>query len=269
MIIIIIKLPNMMNLPFSMRESSLKERKEFYEDFIIAKSRNWIGRDVVYAMILGKHTNIFLDKYKEDKNKPLIIDNYSSLEEVKDKFLCFLPEGVYYDRNYYKDLSLCHTYDLKKAWNWHNFDGQELAFDLDPENVNCPVHGNLQKRMKEGRGLSFCRKAFELTKNNTIHLYENLTSTFTDIRIVFSGRGFHIHVFDDSARTLDKKERIELANRYKKYGIDKWITTGEMRLIRLPFSLNAISSRIAIPLKKSEIKDFNPETKALPDFITN
>ena len=112
--------------------------------------------------------------------------------------------------------------------------------------------------MNQGRGLSFCEKAFEVTKENTISLYEKLLEDYSKIKIVFSGRGFHIHVFD--------KETIKL-NRYNDYGIDKWVTSGEMRLIRLPYTLNGISSRIVKPISKKEVEFFNPEKDALPSFV--
>jgi len=258
-----------MKLPFKMRASLLKERTKFYTSFNIDIANQWIGRPVVFAMILGKHTNIYPKQYEEDKKTPLIVDNYNSLKDVKKKIVHFLPEGVYYDRNYYKDLSRCHSKNLRNVWGWENFDGQELVFDLDPENVNCPIHGSLQQRMEKGWGLSFCEKAFEIIKENTINLFDELNKQYHDIRIVFSGRGFHIHIFDESVKKIKMKKRKEIANKYKKYGIDKWVTSGEMRLIRLPYSLNGVSSRIVTPLEKTEIKDFNPSINALPKFVSD
>lgn len=258
-----------MNLPLRLRVSTLEERNRFYTNFNIGKATQWIGRAVVYAMILGKHSNIYPKQYDKDKKIPLIIDNYDSLKEVKKKIIHFLPEGVYYDRNYYKDISLCHSKNLKNVWDWDNFDGQELAFDLDPENINCPIHGSLQERMEKGWGLSFCKTAFELIKKNTFTLFEELNQQYNDVRIVFSGRGFHIHVFDESVRNKNLQERKEIAETYNKYGIDKWVTTGEMRLIRLPYSLNGFSSRIVMPIKKTELKDFDPSIQAVPKFISD
>lgn len=258
-----------MKLPYNMRPSTLEERKQFYSDFDMKIIKSWEKRELVYAVIIGRHSDIYLEKYEEDKNIPLIIDKYKSLEQVKQKILKFLPEGVYYDRNHYKDVSLCHNYNLRKAWNWDNFLGQELAFDLDPENVNCPLHGSLQKRMNKGWGLSFCEKAFELIIENTINLYEKLTEDYSKIKIVFSGRGFHIHVFDKEIIKLSRGEREKIAVKYSKYGVDKWVTSGEMRLIRLPYTLNGTASRIVKPLSKKELEEFNPEKDALPDFIKN
>ena len=180
--------------------------------------------------------------------------------------LRFLPEGVYYDRNHYHDLSLCHSHDLKDCWNWSNFAGQQLAFDLDPENVNCPIHGPLSSRLHT-RGLSFCEKAFEIARQNTVALFDELSSQYSDVRVVFSGRGFHIHIFDSDTIALTRTERAKIAEQYSSFGIDKWVTEGEMRLIRLPYTLNGTSSRIVTPLRKSEIASFDPASQALPPFF--
>jgi DNA primase catalytic subunit len=256
-----------MKLPFNMRTTTLEERKQFYSNFDIKQTKKWLKRKLVYAVIIGRHSDIYPKKYEEDKNIPLIIDKYKNINEVKQHLLNFLPEGVYYDRNYYRDITLCHSYNLRKAWEWDNFIGQELAFDIDSENVICPIHGSLQKRMNHGWGLSFCEKAFELTKENTINLYEKLAEDYSKIKIVFSGRGFHIHVFDKETIIFSRKQRENIARKFNKYGIDRWVTSGEMRLIRLPYTLNALSSRIVKPISKKEVESFNPEKEALPSFI--
>lgn len=256
-----------MKLPFNMRFSSLDERNKFYEQFNLEKTKQWIQREVVYAMILGKHTDIVPKEYEQDKTTPLIIDEYQSVEYVQEKILQYLPEGVYYDQNVYKDISLCHEKDLRNVWDWSNFKGQELAFDIDPENVDCPIHGTLKQRLQKGMGLSFCEKAFVLAKKNTLDLFNQLSQQYQQLKIVFSGRGFHIHVLDEHTISYSRKKREEIAEKYEEYGIDKWVTTGEMRLIRVPFSLNAVSSRIVLPLKKKEIKQFDPSSEAIPDFL--
>lgn len=256
-----------MKLPYGMRPSTLEERRRFYSHFDLKKARDWVGRKLVYAVVIGRHSGIYPSEYEDGKNEPLIIDSYKSLQDVLRWILKFLPEGVYYDRNYYKDFSLCHKYNLRKAWKWYNFAGQELAFDLDPENVVCPIHGSLEERMKKGYGLSFCEKAFELVKKSTVELYDILSQNYTDVRPVFSGRGFHLHVFDKDTITLTQKEREKIAKKYAAFAIDTWVTSGEARLIRLPYSLNGISSRIVTPLKKSEIERFDPSKHALPEFV--
>ena len=70
------------------------------------------------------------------------------------QILEFLPEAVYYDRSVYDEN------DRKM--------GQELAFDLDPENITCPIHGTMADKMKRQQGLSFCELELEMVKKETI-----------------------------------------------------------------------------------------------------
>ena len=137
--------------------------------------------------------------------------------------------------------------------------GQELAFDLDPENITCPIHGTLADKMKRNQGLSFCELELEMVKQEAIGLYEFLANRFSEVRAVYSGRGFHLHVLDKKAYSLSTQERLELAQEVKKAGfhIDEWVTSGEMRLIRLPYSLNGLVSRIVLPLTKDELESFD------------
>jgi DNA primase catalytic subunit len=90
--------------------------------------------------------------------------------------------------------------------------------------------------------------------------------------VVYSGRGFHVHVLDKESYGLSVQERQKIADEVKQAGfhIDAWVTSGEMRLIRLPYSLNGLVSRIVLPLKKAELEKFNPITdeRCLPKFLT-
>ena len=149
--------------------------------------------------------------------------------------------------------------------------GQELAFDLDPENITCPVHGTLADKMKRQQGLSFCELELEMVKQEAVALYEYLGNRFSKVKAVYSGRGFHIHVFDKAAYLLSSQERLGLAREVKGAGfhIDEWVTSGEMRLIRLPFSLNGLVSRIVLPLTKGELERFDAvhDKRCLPKFL--
>jgi len=249
-------------LPSGMRYATLEERKQFYTSgFNLSKVAQWFGKCIgkpKFAVIMGRHTRVSLSKYREDVDTTIIIDEYQSLNEVRDQLLEFLPESAYYDRNVYD------TYDHKT--------GQELAFDLDPENITCPVHGSLTDKMKRHQGLSFCALELEMAKEQALSLYEHLEKEFSDMRIVYSGRGFHIHVFDPEAYTLSAATRRELAQavKAKGFGIDEWVTAGEMRLIRLPYSLHGLVSRIVVPIAKSELERFNPvsDVRCIPKFLS-
>jgi DNA primase catalytic subunit len=248
-------------LPEGMRYATLEERKRFYtEEFDLEKVTAWLGNRIArlkFAVIIGRHTRVYPKKYKEDADTTIIIDEYKNLNEVRDQIVEFLPESTYYDRNLYDEN------DRKT--------GQELAFDLDPENITCPIHGGLADKMKRGQGLSFCKLELEMVKEQALTLHECLEKNYSQMRIVYSGRGFHIHVFDEEAYVLKEKERREIARSVKKQGfaIDAWVTLGEMRLIRLPFSLHGLVSRIALPLEKSEVERFDPvnDERCIPKFL--
>jgi DNA primase catalytic subunit len=248
-------------LPEGMRYATLEERKQFYaSELELSKVAGWFGdrKDKIkFAVIIGRHTKIFPEEYKEDADTTIIIDEYKSLNEVRNEIVEFRPEAVYYDRNVYDKN------DQKI--------GQELAFDLDPENITCPIHGSLADKMKRQQGLSFCNIELNMVKDQALHLYEYLEKQFSNMKIVYSGRGFHIHVFDNEPYIFNTKERQEIASDVKKKGfqIDEWVTAGEMRLIRLPFSLNGLVSRITVPLEKGELEMFDPikDERCIPKFL--
>src|SRR4030065_1641642 len=172
-------------MPEGMRYATLEERKEFYTaEFSLSKMAQWfekcIGK-VNFAVIIGRHTRVFPEKYREDADTTIIIDEYTTLSEVRDQIIEFLPESAYYDRNVYDEN------DRKT--------GQELAFDLDPENITCPIHGGLADKMKRGQGLSFCKLELEMAEEQALSLHEGLEKDYSRMRIVHSGRGVHIYVF--------------------------------------------------------------------------
>ncbi|RLI76974.1 DNA primase [Archaeoglobales archaeon] len=260
--------------PNGMRPSKLEERKRFYqEEFDVNEVLKWLKHrsilNTAFAVIVGRHSNIFLPEYKDIKNKAVIIDEHKGLDDVLEYILQYLPEGVYYDRNVYKDIRLCQRCKkgYRDCWDCKNFLGQELAFDIDPENVDCPYHGSIEDKMRRGEGLSFCMIEFKKVRKLTAKLYEELENEFKGIKIIFSGRGLHIHVHDKKATILDKEERGELAKKYSSYAIDEWVTNGEMRLIRLPYSLNGLVSRICLPVNVDEILGFDPRKMAIPSFL--
>jgi DNA primase catalytic subunit len=248
-------------LPPGMRYASLEERREFYtKEFDVDKAAEWFRGGlggVKFAAIMGRHTGIFLEKYREDAQTTIIIDEYKDISDVREQIVEFLPEAVYYDRN---------LYDLNdKAI------GQELAFDLDPENIECPVHGTLADKMGRKQGLGFCEIELDLAKKEAVGMFERLERQFSDVRAVYSGRGFHLHVFDKDSYKLSFDERLALAQQIKAEGflIDEWVTSGESRLMRLPYSLNGLVSRIVLPLKKDELEGFDAlhDKRCLPQFL--
>jgi DNA primase catalytic subunit len=250
-------------LPRGMRYSTLEERKQFYtQEFSLKKVQDWLEMHkgkVKFAVIIGRHTKIYPEKYREDTSTTIIIDEYKSLSEVQNDIIEFLPEAAYYDRNVYDET------DRKT--------GQELAFDLDPENITCPIHGTLADKMQRHQGLSFCKLELNMVKEQAANLYEHLEAQFSSMKIVYSGRGFHIHVLDPESYALSTKERRQIAKKVKEKGfqIDEWVTAGSMRLIRLPYSLHGLVSRIVVPVEKGELGRFDPihDKRCSPKFLGN
>jgi DNA primase catalytic subunit len=110
-----------------------------------------------------------------------------------------------------------------------------------------------------------------MVKQEAVCLYDFLKSRFSEVKAVYSGRGFHLHVLDKEAYLLSTQERSELSQQVKNAGfhIDEWVTSGEMRLIRLPYSLNGLVSRIVLPLTKGELESFDAvhDERCLPKFL--
>jgi len=247
-----------------MRYATLKERREFYRnEFDVPRLREWfknlnVADTVKFAVIIGRHTHIFPKRYKEDASTTIIIDEYKDLPDVKAEILEFLPESAYYDRNVYDERG--------------RIVGQELAFDLDPENLTCPIHGTLADKMRRHQGLAFCEMELNMVKEETIKLHVELERRFSQVRVVYSGRGFHIHVFDAGCFNWKRRERKVLASELKNKGflIDEWVTTGGMRLIRLPYSLHGMVSRIVTPVDVNGLDDFDPvsDERCLPSFLS-
>lgn len=267
----------MVRVPRGMRFSTIDERDEFYRhEFDVRSVSRWIGDrrgSLKFAMIPGRRSGIVVPRHAQDKDNVVIIDDWRNSSDVRSYALEYLPEGLYYDRNRYLDVSDCTRCLPRrgKCFGCENFDGQQLAFDLDPENVDCPYHGHIGEKMQRDGGLSFCMIEFKSVRRQAIQLAADLRRDYSVVSTVFSGRGFHVVVDDEDAYSLSKKQRIDLANRFgKRYDIDEWVTAGESRLMRLPYSLNALVSRICMIIKRErDLLGFDPRTSkmVLPEFV--
>ena len=220
------------------------------------------------AMIPGRHSGIVAPRHAKDKDNVVIIDDWKKASDIRKYCVDWLPEGLYYDRNRYRDVSQCaKCRDKKKTcFGCYNHNGQQLAFDLDPENVDCPVHGHIGERLAKGEGLlSFCMIEFRMISRQARELSLELSDQYEQIGIVFSGRGFHVVVDDEDAYALTRKERTAVAKgMLTRYDIDEWVTIGSSRLMRLPYSLNALVSRKCMPIdEEKELRGFDPRTSSL------
>jgi len=264
-----------LEFPTWMRPASLDERTEFYRrEFKLKKVASWLKDypPMVFSVIIGRYTQIFPREYARVKDNTIIIYDYADLADLLDYIIQYRPESVYYDRSIYRDRKSCELCGKKKpdCWSCEGFVGQELAFDLDVENVYCPLHGEPEERVRANDYVSFCEYELQLIKEKTVELFDELRSEYSKVSVVYSGRGYHIHVRDRRAFMMSRKERKEFAKQIgKSYPIDEWVTEGESHLIRLPFSLNGLVSRIVLPLEEKQLAHFDPVTdgRCTPRFI--
>ena len=256
-----------------MRPASLQERYKFYQrEFKTNLVRQWFRgwtNPIVFAVVIGRHTQIFPAEYRRDRDRTILIDEYEGLQDLRQYCMEFRPESVYYDRNVYTSWEEAKHGSSKIEELGRSF-GQQLAFDIDPENFECPIHGTLEDKMKRGQGLSFCRLELQLAQEQALELMDELSGSFTDLRMVYSGRGYHVHALDEETFLWTRRQRLALIRSLvrKGYLMDEWVTGGGMRLIRLPHTLNGLVSRLATPLERIDVGSFDPVTNphCLPSF---
>ena len=261
-------------LPAGLRPSSLSERRRFYARLMdYDAAERWFASfpgERVFALILGRHSGIYPPRFRSLKNVALLAEDVRDVHALRPFLLKYLPEGVYYDRNAYTSVAEARRARLQYAHAWRSrlFRGQELAFDLDPENLDCPVHGTIEEKMRRHQGLSFCDWEFRETRRQAAELHDALSRDWSRLAAVYSGRGFHLHVLDEDAYRLTKAERTRIARRYgRRFALDEWVTSGEMRLIRLPSSLHGMVSRVVVPVPRGDLEDFTyDDPRAVPRF---
>ncbi len=233
------------------RSATLTERKFFYEkEFSLKKALDWFGNKKPQLIAIDAGTDTKTLK-NNSWDKTLF---YCYFSELKQKIKKYIPEDIYYDRNVYKKpASRFRNLGHQNFLSDKNVVGQELIFDVDADNIQC-IHPK-NKLVCD----SCLQNAWQKTKSLSNEI-KNIG--FKKIKIVYSGKGFHLHIQDERAYKLTKLERINLTKKFSNYPIDSWVSAGNIELVRFPFSLNAQVSRIAIPIKNN----FNPKL-AIPKFL--
>ncbi len=141
--------------PDGMRPATVQERYEFYhQEFRTNLVREWFRgwtTPIVFAVVIERHTKIFPVEYRRERSRTILIDEYEGLRDLRRYCMEFRPESVYYDRNIYRNWKQARRNqygieDLGKSI------GQQLAFDIDPENFECPIHGTLGEKLSKRAG---------------------------------------------------------------------------------------------------------------------
>lgn len=265
--------------PVNHRPAKVRERKTYYSGLDFGKIKEWFrGKPgglsrPIFHLDPGNETGYFKRKFA-DKVGKLLYFTVEDFGELREMVLEYLPEDLYYDRNMYRDQESCANCERRGEGcaDCEDLLGQELMFDVDPENIDCPNCGSLEDRVKGRSMFKFCYICFNRAIDETLRLYKELLGIgFKEISAVYSGRGFHIYVLDERGLKMGFGERRELAEALAEKGfpIDKWVTDGEARLARVPYSLNGLVSRICMPIKIDEIKkkDYWKDPEFVPVFL--
>jgi DNA primase small subunit len=157
--------------------------------------------------------------------------SFKEFESLKSFLASTIPSNAYYSAAYYEKPEA----DMdKKGWL-----GADLVFDIDADHIPTPcgkVHDSwtCSNCSFAGRGPSpescpncgkekfdakawTCDICLESAKNETMKLVEMLTKDFgftgNEIKVYFSGnRGYHVHVENESIRSLDSMARKEIVD---------------------------------------------------------
>ncbi len=243
--------------PYGMRPARVAERRQFYEnEFSLATSADWfrIGDQEQLVIDVGSETTRYRPMHKQYLYKLLYVTQYLTHAELNEKILTYVPEDIYYDTKSTPSSAV-----------------QELVFDLDPNHLYC-MHCRMMRNKLSGpiSAYAFCEQCFIDVATATAELNDLLSKHFTHLSLIYSGRGFHIHVRDNAAWQLPYEQRQALAEKMQqRFPIDMAITAGSADLIRLPDSLNGLVSRKVREIHSSDLEQ--PEKiineKALPAFL--
>ncbi len=182
---------------------------------------------------------------------------YENWEDLHTKLKMHGAQHVYYEKRFIRSIEedeVTSEDDLLALSLAH-----EIVFDLDPENYDCQNCGPAVDRDLE----TFCPDCFVNSLNDTIKLFEFLEKLkFNNIIPVSTGRGFHVHVQDESTLSWSKEQRAALVSQVQEKGIaiDPHVTV-EMYLMRMPYSLHGGVNKQVVPLTLSELKSLSQQDK--------
>lgn len=250
------------DFPEELRPATVEERERFYEEsFPRAELEERLARWDTFVPVVdvGAETTLYRPRWKKYKGKMVRLTEYGSLEELKTKLVDYAPEDLYY------------VTTIEKEGKIETNPEKELVFDLDPENVPCK---DCRRRKKYLEGVAeeyaFCEGCFAEVAAETRQLFAFLEDHFDQLQLVYSGRGFHIHVNDDEAFLMDREDRRELAGKVaREFPVDAEVTAGEKDLIRLPGSLHGLVSKVVTPIEVDALSDPERILTAVgtPDYI--
>lgn len=250
------------DFPGTMKPAGVEERERFYrESFPREVLKDKMERWNVFVPVVdvGSDTTLYRPRHKALKGTLVRLEDYDDIGELRDRIIDLAPEDIYYVTTVEKEGMVETNPD------------RELVFDLDPDHIACEDCRRRRKYLDENAAAStFCGECFSEVAEETLQLFSFLKSHFDDIRIFYSGRGFHIHVEDETGFRMDREDRRELAGKVEKqFPIDTEVTGGDSDLIRLPGSLNGLVSREVVEVEPDELQRPRKilESRGVPAFV--
>lgn len=181
--------------------------------------------------------------------------SFNTRDEIKNFLIENAPAHVYHSSAYYEKPDIPEMDD--KIWL-----GADLIFDLDADHV------------ERAKNLAYA-EMLAVVKEETMKLIENfLISDFgfdeKYIKVNFSGgRGYHIHVTDPKAQSLNAYERREILDYITGTGIDYEKVFGKEAYDVLQTGLRRITKR-TMRMPKGDAKGWEGKIgRAIIDFITS
>ncbi len=248
-------------LPKIACSATVKERRKYYQHAFPHKLvKEWfVSRGIrhpVFAIDIGSKSGIYDPRHSNLLNRIIYLSDYKTWNQLRNSLAYYAPEEVYYSRNMFFDREECNTCNrARNCFSCNNFQGQELVFDIDVDNVGgsdleCSCGG-------ESSHNSYC-SLFRAACVSTAKLPEFLKARFAfkKIQIVYSGRGFQVHVFDRKAcfySTLTRKAIAKIVH-VAGFPVDVAVTSGSSELARVPYTLHGLVNKVSAIVTSEEIE---------------
>ncbi|MDY6765826.1 MAG: DNA primase small subunit domain-containing protein [Candidatus Nanohaloarchaea archaeon] len=250
------------NFPGELRPATVEERREFYRsafprDEVAQRMDRW--DKFVPVIDVGADTTRYRPRFKQYKGKLVRITDFDGVEDLATKIVDYAPEDLYY------------VTTIEKADRVETNPERELVFDIDPEDVDCEDCRRRKQHLDDtAAAYTFCEDCFAAAATATRQLHAFLENHFSQLDLVYSGRGFHIHVGDGEAFQMDREDRRRLAGKVaKEFPIDTQVTAGEKDLIRMPGSLHGLVSKVVTPIEPGVLTspDHILTSVGVPEFL--
>ncbi len=214
-------------------------------------------RHPVFAIDIGSKSGIYDQRHSSLLNRIVYLSGYKTWNQLKNRLAYYAPEDVYYSRNIFFERDECNAcIREQRCFSCDNFIGQELVFDIDVDHVGS---SNLECNCGSecSHDQHYC-SLFRTACISAARLPDFLKKRFAfkKIQIVYSGRGFQIHVFDRKTRFYSTHTRTAIAKIVHNAGfpVDVAVTSGSSELARVPYTLHGLVNKVSAIVASDEIE---------------